>query len=77
MNYDLYFFPGAKYEITYNKEGGFSQSQLALLNDVPIRVDLDVWRKIKVLIAPPGIKDIDYDPTNSIEFYKEIGLKDD
>ena len=64
----LLFFPGAKYEITYNKEGEFSQSQLALN-------DLDLWRKIKVLIAPPAIKDIDYDPTNSLEYYKEIGFK--
>ena len=72
----LLFFPGEKNEITYNKEGGFSQAQLALLIDVPTQVDLDFWRKIKVLIAPPGIKDIDYDPTNSTEFHKELGFKD-
>ena len=42
----------------------------------PTQVYLDFWRKIKVVIAPPGIKDIDHDPTNSIEFYKEIGFKE-
>ena len=50
---------------------------MALLIDVPTQVDLDLWRKIKVLIAQPGIKDIDYDPTNSIEFYKDMGFKKD
>ena len=32
--------------------------------------------KIKVLIAPPDIKDINNDPTKLIEFYKEMGFKD-
>ena len=45
----LLFFPGAKHKIIYNKEGGFSQSQLALLIDVPTQVDLDLWRKLKFL----------------------------
>ena len=65
----LIFFPGVKYKITYNKEGKFNQSLLALLIDVPAYADLDLWSKIKILIAPPGIKDIDYDTTNSIEFH--------
>ena len=71
----LLFFPGAKYETTYNKEGESSQSQLALLIEVPSQSDLDVWRNIKVLIVPPGIGDVDYDPINSTEYYKEIGFK--
>ena len=71
----LFFSPGAKYEITYNKEYEFSQSQLAQSIEIPSQNDLDSWRKIKVLIAPPGIRDKDYDPKNSIENYKEIGLK--
>ena len=49
---------------------------MALLIDVPAQVDLDSWRKIKILIAPPSIKDIDYDPPNSIEFYKEMSFQD-
>ena len=42
----------------------------------PTQVYLDFWRKIKVVIAPPGIKDIGYDPTNSIEFYNKMSFKD-
>ena len=72
----LLFFPGAKYEITYNKEGEFSQSQMALLIEVPSQKDLDLWRKIKVLTAPPGVRDIDYDPKNCIEHSKEIDFEE-
>ena len=32
--------------------------------------------KYNVFIAPPGIKGIDYDPTNSIQFYKKMGFKE-
>ena len=49
---------------------------MALLIDVPTQVDFDLWRNFKVLIAPRGIKDIDYDPTYLIEFYKEISFED-
>ena len=69
-------FSWGKYEVTYNKEGECSQSQLALLIEIPSKNDLDLWRKIKVLIAPSGIRDIDYDPTNSIEYHKEIDLEE-
>ena len=49
---------------------------MALSIEVPSQNDLDLWRKIKVLIVPPRIRDIDCDPTNSIECYKEIGFKE-
>jgi hypothetical protein len=33
---------------------------MVLLYDLPSQNDLDTWKKIKVLAAPPGIKDIEF-----------------
>ena len=54
----ILFFCGTKFEFTYNKEGKFSQSQMALLCDPPPQNEINRWRKIKVLAAPPLIKDV-------------------
>ena len=55
----LLFFRGAIYLCTYNNISGlFSQSQMVLLFDLPNQDQLDKWQKIKVLIAPPGTKEI-------------------
>ena len=43
----LLFFRGAIFEFTYNQEGKFSQSQIALLFDLPSQDDIDNWRKKK------------------------------
>ena len=64
-----YFFKGAIYEITFNEEGKFSNTQTALLFDLPSQDDLDNWRKIKVLKAPLGIKDIEFDMNKTKEMY--------
>ena len=72
----LLFFRGAKYEFTYNQEGKFSQSQMALLYDLPDQTDLNGWKKIKVLAAPPGIKDIEFDEEASKDLYLERGFKE-
>ena len=56
----LLLFRGAIYDITFNKDGEFSQSQLALLYDLPSEEDLANWRNIKVLVAPLGVKDIEF-----------------
>ena len=56
----LLLFRGAIYDITFNKDGEFSQSQFALLYDLPSEEDLANWRNIKVLVAPLGVKDIEF-----------------
>lgn len=65
----LIFFKGAVFEITFNEEGKFSNTQTALLFDLPSQDDLDNWRKIKVLKAPLGIKDIEFDINKTKEMY--------
>ena len=56
---DLLFFKGGAYEITFNSEGKFSNTQLALLYELPSREDLAEWKKMKVLKAPAGCKSIE------------------
>ena len=58
---ELIFFRGGQYEFTYNKEDTFSQSQLAILFDLPSVEDVNLYKKIKVFCAPPGIKDFAID----------------
>jgi predicted GIY-YIG superfamily endonuclease len=53
---ELYFFQGGLYEMTYNKAGCFSQSQLAILMDVPAQRDLDAFRPIEICVSPAGNK---------------------
>jgi predicted GIY-YIG superfamily endonuclease len=52
----LYFYPNARYEITYNKTDQFSHSQLALMVEPPTREQINVFAPIKLLIAPCGCK---------------------
>ena len=72
----LLFFCGAVYEFTYNKEGQFSQSQMAILIELPLQDDLDRHKKINILAAPPGIHDIEFDPTMVKEEYLIKGFKE-
>ena len=58
---ELLFFQGGHYEFTYNKEDCFSQSQLANLYDLPPVHDVNLFKRVKVLCAPPGIKDFTID----------------
>jgi predicted GIY-YIG superfamily endonuclease len=73
---EILFFRGAKYEFTYNEEDKFSQSQLGLLFDMPCQNDLDRFRKIAVLAAPPGIKDIEFEADVSKDYYLSKGFKE-
>jgi hypothetical protein len=54
----LLVYCGDIYETTYNDNNKLNQSQIGLLFDVPSQDDLDRSREIKILVAPPGIKDI-------------------
>ena len=74
---ELLFFRGGQYEFTYNKENVFSQSQMAILYDVPPEDDVRDFKKIKILCAPPGIKNVSIDVDNtSKEELIEDGFKE-
>ena len=45
----LLFFRGAIFEMTFNAEGQFSNTQTCILFDMPSVDDLQNWRKVKVL----------------------------
>ena len=59
------------HDFTYNNEGKFSASQMCLLFDLPSQDNLDTFRKIQVLAAPPGLHDIAFDTDLSKEWYVE------
>ena len=69
----LLFFRGAIFEMTFNVEGEFSNTQTAILFELPSQEDLSNWRKIKVLKTPLGLREIVFDPLLSKEAYLERG----
>ena len=72
----LLFFKGAIYSCTFNNKGVFSQAQMALLYNLPSQSDVDNWRPIKLLLAPPGLKSIFYDGTTTKDQYIQAGFKE-
>ena len=62
----ILFFKGALHQFTYNKDGKFSQSQLGLLLKLPDERCIEQFKKIEILVAPPGLKWTLYDP-NKLE----------
>ncbi len=72
----LLFFRGAIYEFTFNSPNDFSQSQMAVLFDLPTQDALNRNQKIKVLAAPPGHNDIVFDPERSKESFVRDGFKE-
>jgi predicted GIY-YIG superfamily endonuclease len=58
---NLAMFDFAVYEFTFNMPGEFSQTQLAVLCEVPAQETVDHYRPIQVLCAPPGTKYIDFE----------------
>ena len=64
------FFKGAAFEIIYNKESKFSNTQKALLYDLPTDDDLAILYNITVIKARIGQQDIDFDPV----LYKDTYL---
>ena len=71
----LLIFKGSIFECTYNEVGKFSQSQLALLYTLPEITTLHEFKKIDVLIAPPGKKEIMFDSNLSEEYFLQRGFK--
>ena len=77
----LLFFRGAIYQFTYNDDGNFSQSQLGLLLQLPSQASVDNFRKIPIMVAPPGIKVVEFDETKVKDQYiadgwieKQVGM---
>ena len=60
----------------FNKEGQFSNTQTAILYDLPSEDDLLNWKKIKVLKTPLGIREVVYDPEMTKEEYLEKGFEE-
>lgn len=50
----VYFFLKARYRITFNKPGSFSNGQLAFLATMPSKQDIAEKRPVQLLLAPPG-----------------------
>ena len=48
---------------------------MCLLFDLPEQIDLDNWRRIKVLVAPAGMKEIIFDDEKSKDDYIAEGLR--
>ena len=67
----LYFYPGAIYEITYNRDGQFSQSQLAVLCSMPTKADVQDLQPVSILVAPEGMKAIPSQLTTKEHFIQE------
>ena len=56
----LLFKVGLIYEFTFNKEGVYSQSERAILFDLPSETNLRQFNLTKVLLALPGCKEVIY-----------------
>jgi hypothetical protein len=51
----VYFFPGGRYRITFNKAGAFSNGQIAFLPRLPSRQTIAQKQPILLLLSPPGV----------------------
>ena len=74
--HELLFFKGAVYELTFNSKGEFSNTQLVILYDLPNNDQLSNWKKIKVLKAPVGQKEISFDLNLSKEDFFFQGFEE-
>lgn len=70
---ELIFFKGGIYACTYNEENKFSQSQIAILMELPSQEHINEMKKFDILITPPGIKNCSYDETKSEQDYINDG----
>ena len=74
----LCFSKGAIFQCTFNQDGSFSQSQLALCYDVPDQEVIDNFRRIKLLVFPPTIKydTFQFDSNLTKDDYIGLGFKE-
>jgi len=71
--HQLYFYIGGRYQITANDANNkYSNSQLAMLFDMPTQEQIDRKQPLRMLLAPPGSR---YIPSNqdSLEDLKDMG----
>jgi predicted GIY-YIG superfamily endonuclease len=68
---ELYFYPRAIYEITFNREGRFSQSQLSVLAEMPSFADVRNFEPVTLYVAPEGMKAIPSKLTTEQDFLRE------
>ena len=62
------------FQFTYNhKDNHFTQSQLSLMLDLPLQIDVYYYKKIAIMVAPPGIKVVEFDPNKSRMSYVSDG----
>ena len=73
---EILFFRGAIFECTFNEDEKFSQSQMAVLYDIPRQSALDNWHKVKILIAPLGLKDYEFNAQTTKREFLERGFKE-
>jgi predicted GIY-YIG superfamily endonuclease len=55
---EVCFYPKATYEITFNHDNHHSQSQLAVLAEMPTRDQISKFEPVKLYVAPAGMKAI-------------------
>ena len=67
-------YKGSECEFTNNIDGKYSQGQMALLYDLLDQEVLERNGRIKILAAPTGLHDIDYNRFISKEEYIEMGF---
>ena len=71
----LLFFKGALFMFTYNEDQKFSQSQIGLITHVPRQEDIDRFKKIPILVAPPGLRDFIFTGDKCEDSYIRDGWK--
>ena len=70
------FFVGAIFEFTFNDPNkNFNYGQIGLLHKLPTQDNLDNFREIEILAAPPAVKDIEYNHNKQLELYLDEGWK--
>ena len=69
----LLFEKGLIYTCTFN-DNKQSNTQKAILFDLPSQQSLDSFEPFKILLAPPGCKDVIYDSNATKESYLERGF---
>ena len=70
----LLFFRGAVYEFTYNDpDNRFTQSSLCVLFELPSPISVMQFQRVKVLAAPVGLKDYEFDSSKTLDEYVAEG----
>ena len=61
---ELLFFEYAVYEFTCNKNGFYSQTQLAVACEVPTAATVTEFGAVEVIVAPPGLRFVGFQVTS-------------